>query len=138
MSIINENFNNSYTLFYNIVEPEPNIGIGHISDDTDFDNLHILGNITNDNLNAVTRIFFDKLLIENVEYVFYPSTATFVCSYFPEQFITELSFTFTLLTNQDGILCVEPRRLSGHHETFNTLSNTIVSHVFQELNVQLR
>lgn len=110
-------------------EVEPLI-IGRGFDEPNHDNYAIICSINNKE--SFVKNVFDWLTIANVRFNFYPLTGTWNCLYFPDDYITEVMFTIRP-RQLYGMLLIERCYISGHHQTYNTITNTIVSEVSEAI-----
>ena len=116
----------------NFMEPAPAIFVGEIAA-TD-NNFHInICDATIYNISETVRVMFDSLTLKNITFEFNPMTSSWNCSYFPQQYINEVTFMF-FMWQQTGRLIIEKMYFSGHRETYDELSNDIVTELREFMN----
>lgn len=127
------NINNMLQNNIDFMEPPPSIIVSEFDATNDYSIVVTAGTYTNYNVHEVVRMMFDELALENVIFEFNPSSATWNCSYFPQDYIAEVAFMFRLY-HQNGVILIEKVYLSGHLETYNELCNSIVGRICDFMN----
>ena len=119
--------------YLNLLEPPPTILVSELDASNDYATTVVLCAYTVHNVCEVVRKMFDELTFGNVRFEFNPMSATWNCSYFPNDYIAEVAFMFSLW-HQNGVLLIEKVYLSGHHETFDELCDSLVGGIFDFMN----
>jgi len=114
------------------MEPSPVVVVAVVAESADYTNIATLCDYSDANIHDVVCAMFDKLLEMNVTFVFDPLSATWNCSYFPPNYITEVVFDLSL-RQQNNMLMIEKQHISGHRETYSSLCNAAVSEVIKTI-----
>jgi hypothetical protein len=116
------------------MEPSPVVVVAYVDEVADYTNIATLCDYSDANIHDVVCAMFDKLLGASVMFEFDPLSATWSCSYFPANYITEVVFDLCL-RQQNNTLMIEKKHISGHRETYSSLCNDVVSEVIETISL---
>jgi hypothetical protein len=114
------------------MEPSPVVIVADVDAVADYTNIATLCDYSDANIHDVVCAMFDKLLGMSIMFDFEPLSATWSCSYFPANYITEVVFNLCL-RQQNNMLLIEKQHISGHRETYSSLCNELVSEVIETI-----